>query len=124
MQICDRESDWGKVLEHIDKKISAEIEAAEPQPTTDDVLPVRNSGRTGHHDNHVKGESHGSSILKEWQVIQARRLAKTGKYTIGRIARIIGVNYKTIQAAISGATWGYLNEMEPPVHFHRTKKAA
>jgi hypothetical protein len=82
--------------------------------TIDDIR----SGRTWAHLNDTgapartvtvrRGEEHGGAVLTEAQVREIRTARKDGS-TLREIAAQHGVHPMTIQAAVTGKTWGHVS---------------
>lgn len=60
------------------------------------------------HGTHIRGESVGSSILKESQVIEIKKSLKLGK-TLRELSEKYGVSISCISAIRIGRTWSHLN---------------
>jgi len=73
---------------------------------------LENAADTLRHGNRIRGEKHRSSILKEPDVLSLRALAKAGKLNCLAEAKRLRCNRRTISAAASGETWGWL-QAEP-----------
>lgn len=61
-------------------------------------------------DRTAKGESQGSSKLRSEQVIEIRRLYKTGNYSYNQLADRFGVHYSNIGYIVKRKQWAWLSD--------------
>jgi hypothetical protein len=59
--------------------------------------------------NHAKGVDHGKNKLTQSQVLEIRDLHDTGKYSCFRLAKIYGVNAKTVRDIVDRKIWKTLH---------------
>ncbi len=66
--------------------------------------------RREHPEKVARGECVNGCKMRERQVIDARRMAKSG-VAMNVIAKQLNVNYQTLHSAITGASWTHLTEL-------------
>src|SRR3990167_8959811 len=73
----------------------------------DNMRDRSKKGRTSRHIGNLDlgGEKHGSSKLKEKQVIEIRNLGKTGIYIQKELADLFGVHQTTINNILNNKYW-------------------
>lgn len=54
------------------------------------------------------GESHSSAKLKDEDVIEMRRLFKTGKFKRATLAKMFGIDWSAAHFVVTGKTWKHL----------------
>lgn len=95
----------GLFINHIDSnKLNNHIDNLELVSSKENIQHYRNSV---FYKIHTRGEDNGNSILNEDKIIEIYSLIKEGK-TNTEIAKIYGVNHRTISQIKLGTRWKHL----------------